>query len=395
MSFSQLVDSLEISSSNLTYHLDSLGELLFKMDNGVYKLSTFGVASVNTMRIVEEAPSVTEKHRRLPLSLRWKSVLAILAIGVIVFAGFSTVQFTILNQLSSDRDRLESKYGQLLSWSTGANNAVAFLQDVVQINVAHYDATLVSDTVEKRPDLGGADEQILKYSLISSDSKFDVIFRFRDDQLSRYQIVLVKGSPVYAEPQPANLLDSTKRLLERLETYKNEAYLDNMSKVAASFNTLANSEITEGNIKLSIVVSGNESTIWWMYTENGVDFEAKSLRMVYEDGVLTDLLDGWYLFTIGNTKVDVTADRAIEIARDAVKNFTWQVNGIAVSGFNVLSEPVSVTFHPNPREVSLALIPYWQVILYLDNVYAGGVTRLAVGVWADTGAVAQITTQTG
>jgi hypothetical protein len=132
-----------------------------------------------------------------------------------------------------------------------------------------------------------------------------------------------------------------------------------------------------------------------MYTENGFDFDPKSLRLVYEDGVLTDFIDGWYLFTIGNTNVNVNADNAIEIARDAVKNFTWKVNGIPVSGFNVLSEPVSVTFHPIPREVSLALVPYWQVILYLDNVYAGGVTRLAVGVWADTGAVAQITAQSG
>src|SRR3990172_6903616 len=77
MTFSQLLDALEVSSSNLTYHLESLGELLFKTENGEYKLSTFGVASVNTMRVVEEAPAVEKKET---LSLRWKSVFAILAI---------------------------------------------------------------------------------------------------------------------------------------------------------------------------------------------------------------------------------------------------------------------------------------------------------------------------
>ena len=110
---------------------------------------------------------------------------------------------------------------------------------------------------------------------------------------------------------------------------------------------------------------------------------------------MTDLIDGWYLFTIGNTKSDISADKAIEIARNAVKGFTWKADGADASGFTVLEEPVSATFHPTLREEPLALIPYWQVTLYLDKVYPGGVNRLAVGVWANTGAVAQIRTQLG
>ena len=112
MAFSQLLDALEVSSSNLTYHLERLGELLFKTESGAYKLSTFGVASVNTMRIVEEAPAVGEKHR-WSLSPPWKSVFAVLAVTVIILASFSAVQYTALNQLSSEHEALESKYDQL------------------------------------------------------------------------------------------------------------------------------------------------------------------------------------------------------------------------------------------------------------------------------------------
>ncbi len=394
MTFSQLLDALEVSSSNLTYHLESLGELLFKTESGEYKLSTFGVASVNTMKIVEEAPTVAEKKDAL--SLRWKSVFAIFAIAIIILASFSAIQYTSLNQLSSDHKVLESKYDQLLTWSAGANNALDFLHGVIAIDTSHYDATLLSNNVEQRSDLGGVVEQILSYSLTSSDSKFNVFFRFRNNQLSRYQVVLVEGSPIYVEAQPVSVLDSAKVLLERFNSYKDAPYLENMSKVAESMNTLANAEVTEGNTKLTITVSAGEVVVWWMYTENGVDFSPKSLRLVYDNGVLTDMIDGWYLFTVANSNKDVSSERAIEIARNAVKGFTWKTaDGTTVSNFNVLTQPVTATFHAAPREEPLALVPYWQVTLYLDKVYPGGVNRLAVGVWADTGAVAEIKETSG
>jgi hypothetical protein len=323
-------------------------------------------------------------------------MFAILAIAVIILASFSAVQYTTLNQLSNDHKILESKYDQLLSWSAGANNALDFLHGVVAVDTVRYDATLLSNTVEQRSDLGGIVEQILRYSLTSSESKFDVLFRFRNNQLSRFQVALVEGVPIYVEAQPINVLDSAKVLLERLKWYKDTPYLENMSKLLAPLNTLANHEITEGNTKLTISVIGNKVTLWWMYTENGVDFSPKSLLLVYEDGVLTDMIDGWYLFTIANTKVDISSTEAIEIARNAVKGFTWRAaDGTEVSSFSLDFQPVTAMFHPAPREEPLALVPYWQVTLYLDKVYPGGVNRLAVGVWADTGAVAEISATGG
>ena len=46
LTFMEMVEQLGVSSSHLTYHLESLGELVSKMDNGQYKLSTFGLATV-------------------------------------------------------------------------------------------------------------------------------------------------------------------------------------------------------------------------------------------------------------------------------------------------------------------------------------------------------------
>ena len=391
LTFSEMLELLGVSSSNLTYHLESLGELVTQ-EESIYKLSTFGAAAVGTMKIVEEAPEV-QPRRRLGVSLKWKATLGILLIGVIVFSSIAAIQYTSLNQTTNERNALQSKYNQLLAWSGTTDQAINFLQQVTQIDTSHYQATLLSRTVEQRSDLGGALEEILTYSLTSSDSKMDVVFRFRDNQLSRYQIALIEGSPVYSQPQSFSLLDNVKSLLGRLATYESTSYLANLSRVLSLVQTdTPNIEITEGNVKLNETISGDSGQILFMYTENGVDFSPKSLDLVYSNGDLTSLTDGWFLFTIGSTTINVSSDRAVELARNAVKGYSWNVNGTIVSGFTVLQQPVLTVFHPNTKN-GLALYPQWTVILYLDKVYPGGVNSLAVEIWADSGEVSQIKTQ--
>jgi DNA-binding transcriptional ArsR family regulator len=392
MTFSQMLEELGISSSHLTYHLENLGELVSKTESGVYKLSTFGAASVNTMRIVEEAPAVRSRQR---LPLRWRSVLAVLAVGLVLLAAFSYVQYSALQRLSGEYEVLESNYAQLLSRSSGADDAIAFLRDVIQIDFGAYRATLLGDTVEHRSDLGGVVEEVLRYSLTSSESKLDVVFRFRNNVLSRYQIYLLEGSPIYAQPQPYLVLDAAGSLLGRFRSFEVADYLGEMSSLLASINGTENTEVTQGNTKLMVSVSGEKTEVLWLYTENGVDFSPKSLSLIYESGVLKELTDGWFLWGIGSVTVNVSSEEAVEIARDAVKSYTWTANGAEVSGFKVLDEPVSAVFHPISREEPLALVPYWYVTLYLDKVYPGGVNRLAVGVWADTAHVAEIKTLSG
>jgi DNA-binding transcriptional ArsR family regulator len=394
MTFSQLLEELGVSSSHLTYHLETLGDLVTKTESGEYKLSTFGAASVETMKIVEEAPAVRSKYG-FPLSLRWRSLLAILVIAVVLLASMSYIEYASLNQVSSERDTLQSRYDQLLSWSAGTDDAIDFLQGVIQIDLTNYHAALLSNTVEVREDLGGVVEETLSYSLTNSESQINVAIRFRNGELSRYQMSLFEGALVYAQPQPFSILGIAKNLIQRYSSFKGDSYVEKMSNMLAAVNTSENTEITDGDTKLQLFISGNNAKIEWLYTENGVDFSVKSLSLVFDNNVLTDLTDGWYLFTVGNTKVIVSQEEAIEMARNAVNGFTWQADGITVSNFNVLQEPVTAMFHPTIREPGLSLVPYWEVTLYLDKVYPGGFNRIAVGIWADTGVVRRIRPESG
>jgi hypothetical protein len=394
LTFSQMLEELGVSSSHLTYHLESLGELVTKANSGEYSLSTFGRASVNTMRVVEEAPAVVPKLR-LSMSRRWKSVLAFLIIGFILLASMSFVQYGILNQLSDENKVLASKYDQLLSWSSSTDDAITFLRDIVQFDISAYHATLLSNTVESRSDLGGIIEEILRYSLTSSESKIEVVIRFRDNQLSRYQMDLLEGSPIYAQPQPFLVTDTAESILQRLSSLDAASYLEPMRNMLASVNETENFELTQGNTKLKVSLSGGDGEVMWLYTENGVDFSPKSLSLVFEDGVLKKLTDGWYMWKIGSTTVNISNDEAIAIARNAARGFSWNADGEEVTDFNVLEDPVSAVFHPTPREDPLSLVPYWYITLYLDKVYPGGINRIGVGLWADTGEVAQVTALSG
>ena len=396
MSFSKMLEELGISSSHLTYHLENLGELVSKTDSGNYQLSTFGLASVNTMKIVEDAPVVANKNG---LSLKFKSVMGILLIAIVVLAGFSVLQFGSLNELSSENaliltqyDELNSRYLQLLDFSADTDKAIAFIQDVIQIDLSSYQVALLSNDVEIRSDLGGVVEEFLIYSLTNSEARIDVTLRFRDRFFSRYQINIFEGVTAYSEPQPIDLVESASNLLTRYMAYGNASYLGNMSSLLSLIDETKNIEIIDpaGNLKLKISTSEDRTEFFWLYTESGVDFSPKSLSFVFKNRVCQSITDGWFLFESGSTEVNISRDEAIDLAREAASVFTWEFEGEEIGNFTILDFPVDAEFHPHPREDFLNLIPYWYVTVYLDKVYPGEISSIAVGLWGDTGEIADI-----
>ena len=97
-----------------------------------------------------------------------------------------------------------------------------------------------------------------------------------------------------------------------------------------------------------------------------------------------------YLFQKSNAAVSVSQERAIEIAKDYVKTVSWTIEGKTVSNFNAVLPPLSVQMHPTTRGNSIELIPYWIVQMSLDQTYAGGINKVAVGIYADSGQVSNV-----
>jgi DNA-binding transcriptional ArsR family regulator len=388
LTFTEMVAALEVSTPNLTYHLESLGELVYKMDNGQYKLSSFGVTTVSAMKGVEEVPEIKSKYH-LALPLKWKALFAALLICVVLLASMSTLQYVAITQLSTSQNLLKEQNQQLLAWSS-TNKVSSLIRDVAQIDISKYTVTLLSNTLEYRADLG-ANEEVLRYALTSSESNLDAVLRFRNNHFSHYQLNLIESSPIYTGSPSNDLIENAKVALDRYKAYSGDEYLTEMSSLLNSLNKTENTEVTQGNIKLRVTVTGSGSgELLWMYTENGIDFEPKGLRMTFENHFLKEMTDGYFFFTVGSSSIDVSKEEAVAIAKSYVKTLSSSINGTVISGFSVLDEPVSVEFAPHPRPDSTGLVPYWYVVMRLDKVYVGNINTITVGIYADTGQVAHI-----
>ena len=381
----ELAALLGMSSSHLTYHLESLGELLAKTSSGEYCLSSFGRATVGAMKGVEEAPELVSRRPKR-LARKWKAAFAALMIAVLLLSGFGVYQYVTINQLAASQSNLEAENQQLLSWGIGAGTVADMLRTVVQLDTDHYKITLNSNTLQYREDFDVA-EEALTYSFVGA-SNFEVSLRFRENHLSRYQLT-AESTPQLTETPPGSILEVARATLERYSNYSGDVYLNEMQTRLNSVNATTG-DVTvaaSGNMKLQISSVGSGTEFLWMYTQNGVDYSAKSLRMTFNNGVLTALTDGYFLFTIADATVHFDSGQAKAIARSYIQSMTWTINSTQTSGFNA-ADTVSVQMLPHPRGDSVALVPYWYIVMRLDRAYAGGFNTASVGVWADSGAVA-------
>ncbi len=272
----------------------------------------------------------------------------------------------------------------------GEDKVANFLQNVTQIDTTNYTISLLSNTMQWRTDFGGVAEEVIQYSLTSTKSNLNIDFRFRDNHFSRYQLDMIESSPIFAQIQPNDVLQNAKGILARYKAYSGDTYLTNMSNLLDTVNATQNIAVVQGNMKLQITVSGGSVTLLWMYTQDGIDYQAKGLQMTFQNNVLTTMTDGYFLFTIGSTDLATSRQQAIDIAQNYVKTLTWTIEGQQVSHFSVEGQPFSVQLVPHTRGNSVALIPYWYVEMRLTATYAGGINEVTVGIYADTGKVSDV-----
>jgi predicted transcriptional regulator len=388
MTFMELAEALGISTPNLTYHLESLGDLLSKLDNGQYKLSAFGKASVNTLKSVEGVPNVEPKQLAF---FKKRSVFSILLIIIVVLASFSGIQYYQNRQLSA----LYAENQQLMSWGMGTSKVANFLHNVTHIDTQKYTVTLLSNTLQWRTDFGGVSEEEVTYSLTSRTSNLNTLFRFRNGHFSRYELVMIESSPISTLNEPNNFLIKAHSVLTSYKEYSGDAYLTDMLNLLGKVESTQSMTITDGNMKLQVYITGATAELFWMFTENDIDYQTKGLQMTFQNNILITMTDGYFLFQKSNSAVSITQEKAIEIAENYVKTLTQTIEGKQVSGFKTQRPPISAKLVPHTRDNSVNLYPYWYIELRLDMIYAGGINIVAVGIYADTGQVADVQLRSG
>jgi len=165
-----------------------------------------------------------------------------------------------------------------------------------------------------------------------------------------------------------------------------------MRGILQTINQLTDdAETTVGNMKLQMSREGANTEIRWLYTIDGIDFPTKGILLSFDENSLEEFTDGYYLYRIGNTKINISEDEAIAIAREHIKSVSWTADGELVKNFVVLQEQVETRLWPHSRN-PLELVPYWYITFHLDKVYPGNVGSIGLGIWADTGIVSGVKT---
>lgn len=272
--------------------------------------------------------------------------------------------------------------------------AVAFIENVLPVDLSKYNVTLDHHSVDEGPPIAGITGQPisrvidnLRYILDSEESTLRVTFAVENNVVRSCHMYVDRGK-VISDKQYTGLLDSVTTLLEK---YQNYSKIDSTNLIALldAVDVTQNVTTTVGNTKFTISqinVYGIEQTSFkWAYTENGADYT--SLQISYRNGNLYGLSDNRAVYTIGDTTVNVSKEQAIDIAMNYIPNYSYKMPyDVTVSGFNVTEDRTTATLFAFPID-STELRPYWSVQLYLNQTYPGTVKGLTLYIWAKSGEV--------
>jgi hypothetical protein len=281
---------------------------------------------------------------------------------------------------------------------TAPEKTIMFLEDVVEVDVSKYNATLASNRVDYPPHWGGLAQEVVRYDLDGgNESNLRVTCRFRENVLHSYSLQVSKASPIFAEPQPISLLDAAKGFIKRYKVYSDASYIQEMRSMLDMVDETEDATVTSGNIKLTVLsqevqnypaAAIERTSFEWTYTVNGVDAPQNVVRVTFEEGVFKSLVNDWDLYSIGSSEVNVSREEALNLARNAAEDYTLRIyleDGLTDVEFNLVDEPVSAKLFMYPRE-TLTVYPFWRIELYFDKHYYSAY-GIQVGIWADTGEI--------
>jgi hypothetical protein len=94
LTFSEIQEQIAIDSGHLSYHLESLGDLVAHNGDGKYFLSSIGTAAVRLMSGVEEQTPASINSKPRPSDVVCK-ILSLILAGILVFASVHFVTYAV------------------------------------------------------------------------------------------------------------------------------------------------------------------------------------------------------------------------------------------------------------------------------------------------------------
>ena len=275
----------------------------------------------------------------------------------------------------------------------------SLLNNVLGINASAY-FTQINSQVSNQ--VNGLPQNQIDFTLSSNQSSVRVSSSFVNNTLNL--LYLSEYSGTLAMTQPASSTASMAQdFLGNYQAYSGNSFYGTLASTLNGITGGANVTESTGDVTLKVLNSDQATVDYvWTYTDaNGITAQSKDVVLSYYQGQLNCFLNNWPLYTVVGTPT-ISQEQAITTALAAIQNYTYQVssgNGtstVSVAGFQVSPESLTDTTlsYVNFPNASLArggdqfnLYPSWYVPLGFENSYPGGVSGIAVTVWADNGQV--------
>ncbi|MDR0373146.1 MAG: hypothetical protein LBI79_06275 [Nitrososphaerota archaeon] len=276
--------------------------------------------------------------------------------------------------------------------------AMSIIKNVLSVDLSKYTIELqinsIMDGIPLDKELGNEHRKItnLMYALTPKDSTgensvIEVYFAFENGAVTSYFIMPV-ASQVITTTQYANQQAAVKGFLEK---YQKTTNIDSSNLIAMldKVNLSKNSTTTTENMKLDVLANSffgvEQATLRWTYTVNGAGYTALEIS-VNTKGVVISVYDTRALYKIGDTSINISKEKAIDIALENLKSYSYDMpDGSVVKDFKVSKGNIVATLVTGP--VGYELRPYWDIRLILDEVYPGNVQGITAFIWANTGEV--------
>ncbi|MDR2699730.1 MAG: hypothetical protein LBC12_02805 [Nitrososphaerota archaeon] len=247
-------------------------------------------------------------------------------------------------------------------------------------------------------------QENIDYTFESDKSTVRVMSAYINGNLRALLTDIVDGKPLTMQSQ-TNTLESTKKFLNNYQPLTDTDYtkmLQMLDDVVPNKSTTKSSE----NIKLQVTCTEDTADFRWTYVDNEVEAAIKCVALHFEQGFLKYFVDTWNIFKIGNNSINLSEPKAVEVAMNRAKDYTYLVslggeddNLLEVAEFTVTWVIETKLDFGNYLEVEktrggdpFTLYPSWHVKLSFDDVYPGNVYGLDITIWADTKEISDIQT---
>lgn len=316
-----------------------------------------------------------------------------LLVVLMVTSFFGTISVLVTGQTTATQDNTlvptpkQESSTQLLDAGQTAlaqDKAMNFIKNVMSVDLSKYTIELKNSDIMDGVPLGNDNRKIttLRYALTPSEGKdekdvISVSFIFEKDVLRYYYTLPL--TEVITNTQYADRNAAVKGFLEKYQTYTN---IDSANLIAMLYDVdlTQNSIITRENTKL--VVLGTDLS--WTYTVNGLDYTKLEIGVI--GGFVRSMRDTRGLYTIGDTSVNISMEQAVDIAIKNLSTYSYKMpNGSVVQNFKVNRDATMPKLVVDPFDYVLR--PYWDIRMYLDEVYPGNVLAITAYIWANTGEI--------